>query len=142
MTTLLDPPTPRSGDLPTYTPGNKRTDSPEVAIGCVANMFVRQMCFKEAGHTEQGHKHNFDHLTLLATGKLLVEVGLETTIFTAPAMIYINKDTTHKLTALEANTIAYCIHGLRDLDVSEDILSPDMIPKGIDMGKFMKQLRK
>jgi quercetin dioxygenase-like cupin family protein len=138
----MQEPTPMTGRIPVCITGERRTDSPEVNIGCVANMFVRQMHFKESGHTEQGHEHSFDHLTLLATGKLLVEVGEETTIFTAPTMIYIKKDVTHKLTALEPNTVAYCIHGLRDLNVSEDIISPEMVPNGVDVSKMMNQLRK
>jgi quercetin dioxygenase-like cupin family protein len=138
----LQQPTRPSGKIPIFTPGNKNTLPPEVNIGCVANMFVRQMCFKQPGDAEQGHKHNFDHLTLLATGKLLVEVGTESTIFVAPAMIYINKDIAHKLIALEPNTVAYCIHGLRDMDISDDILSPEMIPNGVNMHKILMELRK
>jgi quercetin dioxygenase-like cupin family protein len=126
--------------LPQYPENVVSNSSPEVAIGCVANMFVRQMCFKQAGHTEQGHTHSFDHLTLLATGRLLVEVPQGTTIYSAPAMIFIHKDVAHKLTALEPNTLAYCIHGLRDLDVSEDIISTDMVPNGVDQHKLVRHI--
>ena len=105
--------------------------APIINIGLVANMFVRQMHFKEAGACEQGHAHVFDHLTLLASGKLLVEANGETTEYTAPTMIYIDSEVEHKLTALEPETVAYCIHGLRDTNVSDDILSPEMIPSGI-----------
>lgn len=115
--------------------------SPEVYIGCVANMFVRQMHFKSNGDLEQGHKHNFDHLTLLASGKLMVEANGEITEYVAPTMIYINKDTTHKLTATEDNTIAYCVHGLRDLEKSEDILDPSMVPNGVDLLKITQNIR-
>lgn len=105
--------------------------APIINIGLVANMFVRQMHFKETGACEQGHAHAFDHLTLLASGKLLVEANGETTEYTAPTMIYIDSEVEHKLTALEPETVAYCIHGLRDTEKSDDILSPDMIPAGI-----------
>ena len=115
--------------------------NPEVYLGCVANMFVRQMHFKSNGDIEQGHKHSFDHLTLLASGKLLVEVDGEITEFVAPTMIYINKDTMHKLTASEDNTVAYCIHGLRDLEKSEDIIDPSMIPNGVDLRKLANNIR-
>jgi quercetin dioxygenase-like cupin family protein len=126
--------------LPQYPEHSATKNSPEVAIGCVKNMFVRQMCFKQAGHTEQGHTHSFDHLTLLATGRLLVEVPQGTTIYSAPAMIFIHKDVAHKLTALEPNTLAYCIHGLRDLDVSEDIISPGMVPNGVEQHKLVRHI--
>lgn len=115
---------------------------PDVSIGLVSNMFVRQMHFKNSGDCEQGHEHNFDHLTLLASGKLRVEVGDSTTEYTAPCMVYIKKDVTHKLTALHENTVAYCIHGLRDKDKSDDILSPEMVPQGVELFKLMNEIRK
>jgi hypothetical protein len=55
-------------------------------------------------------------------------------------MIYIKKDVQHKLTALQENTVAYCIHGLRDINKSDDILNPNMIPKGIEVKELVHQL--
>ena len=46
-------------------------------------------------------------------------------------MIYIQKGKSHFIEALEDNTIAFCVHALRDKD-TEDILDPDQIPLGID----------
>lgn len=102
---------------------------PIVHIGCVANLFSRMMRFEKAGDTEIGHMHQFDHLTLLAKGKLKVTVEGQVTEFTAPHMIYIHKDKVHELEALADETVAYCIHALRDKD-SGDILDPSMIPAG------------
>lgn len=104
---------------------------PHVEIGCVANLFTRMMKFNNPGDCEEGHSHQFDHLTLLATGSIELTVDGQTSTFKAPHMIYIQKDKIHKLVALEPNTIAYCIHPLRGLD-SDDILDPAMIPKGIN----------
>jgi quercetin dioxygenase-like cupin family protein len=89
------------------------------------------MRFEKAGDTEHGHTHQFDHLTLLASGSLRVTVEGKTTDFKAPHMIYIHKDKNHELVALEDNTVAYCIHALRDKD-SGEILDPSMIPAGVD----------
>lgn len=114
---------------------------PEVKLGLVANLFVRMMHFQNIDDCELGHTHSFNHLTLLASGALMVTANGEDTIFKAPSMIYIDADTVHELTALEPNTVAYCIHALRDLDVSEDILSEDMVPNGIDLGKILSQLK-
>lgn len=105
--------------------------TPEIAIGCVANLWSRMMHFKQVGDIEHGHTHQFDHLTLLARGKLKVTVEGVATEFTAPHMIYIHKDKNHELIALEADTVAYCIHALRTTDQAE-ILDPSMIPKGIN----------
>jgi quercetin dioxygenase-like cupin family protein len=104
---------------------------PNINIGCVANLFSRMMHFAKAGDTEIGHTHQFDHLTLLAKGKLKVTVEGTASEFTAPHMIYIHKDKRHELQALTDDTVAYCIHALRDKDTG-DILDPSMIPAGVD----------
>jgi quercetin dioxygenase-like cupin family protein len=104
---------------------------PVVHIGCVANLFSRMMCFEKAGDTEIGHTHQFDHLTLLAKGKLKVTVEGVASEFTAPHMIYIHKDKRHELEAMVDETVAYCIHALRDMGNNE-ILDPSMIPAGVD----------
>jgi quercetin dioxygenase-like cupin family protein len=89
------------------------------------------MYFEKAGDIEVGHTHQFDHLTLLAKGKLKVTVDNIATEFTAPHMIYIHKDKVHELEALTDETVAYCIHALRDKD-NNDILDPSMIPAGVN----------
>ena len=104
--------------------------NPFIAIGCVANLYSRMMHFKRAGDIEQGHTHQFDHLTLLAKGKLKVTVDGVATEFTAPHMIYIQKYKVHKLEALTDETVAYCIHALRDKENNE-IIDPSMIPNGV-----------
>ena len=104
---------------------------PVVHLGCVANLFSRMMNFEKAGDIEIGHTHAFDHLTLLAKGKLKVTVDGVASEFTAPHMIYIHKDKVHELEALTDGTVAYCIHALRDKDAGE-ILDPSMIPAGVD----------
>lgn len=104
--------------------------APLIQLGCVANLFSRMMHFKKAGDIEIGHTHQFDHLTLLAKGRLKVTVEGVATEFTAPHMIYIHKDKVHELEALTDETVAYCIHALRDKDTNE-ILDPSMIPDGV-----------
>ncbi len=104
---------------------------PEIKIGCVANLYSRMMRFAKAGDIEIGHTHQFDHLTLLAKGKLKVTVEGVSTVFTAPHMIYIHKNKMHQLEALTDETVAYCIHALRDKETSE-ILDPAMIPNGVN----------
>lgn len=103
---------------------------PEASIGLVANLWVKMMHFKKAGEVEQGHAHVFDHMTLLASGSMRVVVDGISTDFKAPHMIYIKKNAVHELTALEDNTIAYCVHALRDGDGVDDIIDPSMIPSG------------
>jgi quercetin dioxygenase-like cupin family protein len=107
------------------------TDTPHVQIGCVANLFSRQMHFKKAGDLEHGHTHPFDHLTLLASGSLRVTVNGKTTDFKAPHMIFIKAEYEHELVALEDNTVAYCIHALRKGNGVDDIIDPASIPAGV-----------
>lgn len=107
-------------------------DTPHIKLGCVANLFSRQMHFKKAGDIEHGHTHPFDHLTLLASGSLRVTVNGKTTDFKAPHMIYIKAEYNHELVALEDDTVAFCIHALRKGNGVDDIIDPDSIPKGVN----------
>jgi len=100
-------------------------------ISCVKNLFVKQMRFSKAGDKEKGHAHIHDHLTLLTKGKLRVNALGKDTDFDAPAHIYIKADVVHELIALEDDTIAHCIHALRNEDGSGDILDPASIPEGV-----------
>lgn len=106
-------------------------DAPVTNMACVGNLWLRQMQFVKAGDRNEGHEHNFDHVTLLAKGSVEVDVEGQKTTFSAPHMIYIIAGKSHFLTALEDDTIAYCVHALRDKDTVE-ILDPAMIPAGVN----------
>ncbi len=99
---------------------------PLITIGQVANVFIRMMTFDKAGDIEEGHTHEFDHVTLLSKGSLKITVDGKDTTFTAPHLIFIAKDKEHRLEALEDGTIACCIHGIRNS--SEDLVDESMIP--------------
>jgi quercetin dioxygenase-like cupin family protein len=98
---------------------------------CAGNLWLRQMHFEKAGDANEGHAHNYDHLTLLAYGSVRVHVEGKTTDFKAPQMVFIQRGKAHYIEALEDGTVAYCVHALRDKD-TEEILDPDQIPDGID----------
>jgi quercetin dioxygenase-like cupin family protein len=100
---------------------------PEIQIGCVSNIYIRMMNFKNAGDVEHGHTHEFDHTSFLTRGSVRLTVDGIVKEFTAPHMILIAKNKEHEVVALEDDTIVCCIHGLRDND-SGDILDPDQIP--------------
>lgn len=101
---------------------------PLVKITCVSNIFSKQMHFLKAGDAEEGHAHSFDHTTLLASGRLRLRALGTDTDFTAPQHIFIKAGVQHELTALEDNTVAYCIHALRDPDNPEKIIDPESLP--------------
>lgn len=99
---------------------------PTIQIGCVSNVYIRMMHFHKAGDIEEGHAHQFDHVTFLSKGSMKIVVeGIEKT-FRAPHMILIAKNKHHEMTALEDDTIMSCIHALRGFD--GDVLDPDQIP--------------
>ena len=86
-------------------------------LGYFGNIWVRQNVLERAGQAHDGHKHKFDHVTLLVSGKVSVELqGSDAKEFTAPTFIVIRKEHNHKITALEDNTLYYCVYALRDID--------------------------
>lgn len=118
---------------------------PNVALASAGALFIRHMHFQKAGDREFEHSHNFDHMTLLVKGSLDVKAKGKTTRFVAgPAgqIIYIKADTLHELTALEDDTVACCIHALRDKRNPENLLDASMIPEGVDAERFAAPLIK
>lgn len=95
--------------------------------GPFGNVFLRPMFFAGAGSAVWGHKHNFDHYTLIARGSVLAEFQLPDgekfeRVYTADARVVeiaIKKDVIHKFTALTDEVIAICVYALRDLNTGE-----------------------
>ena len=106
-------------------------NNPEIKIIAISNVYCRVMHFLNVGDVELGHFHTYDHGTLVSSGEVLVEMlddndkVLSSKIFTAPSLIYISKNNKHRITATKPDTIAACIHAMRDID--GDILSPDFL---------------
>ena len=103
-------------------------DMPHVHITCVSNVFIKQMRFLKVGDMEQGHAHCFDHVTLLSAGSLRLNALGKSTDFKAPHHIFIKAGVVHELVALEDNTLAHCIHAIRDGSRVEDIVDPASVP--------------
>lgn len=104
---------------------------PNTKITAAGNLWLRQMYFEKAGDANEGHIHNYDHMTLLAFGSVKVHVEGKTSEFKAPQMIFIKAGKRHFIEALEDGAIAYCVHALRDKD-TEEILDFDQIPAGVN----------
>lgn len=99
--------------------------------GFVGNIWVRQNFMEKAGDVVGGHLHYHDHVSLLAKGKVAVQVDDgEPKEFVAPTFIVVRKEHKHKITALEDNTVWYCVFAMRDIygDVTE-IIDDANIPK-------------
>jgi quercetin dioxygenase-like cupin family protein len=114
---------------------------PDTKITAAGNLWVRQMHFNKAGDKNEGHEHNYDHLTLLAHGSVRVHVDEHTTDFKAPQMIFIKAGKRHFIESLEDGVIAYCVHALRNKDAEDsEILDPSQIPTGVHPQLLAKAL--
>lgn len=114
--------------------------APQTKMTCVSNLWIRMMHFEKSGDFNDGHTHNFDHITLLAKGSVEVDVEGQKTVFKAPHLIYIAAGKEHFMTALEDDTVASCIHALRTGEKEEDILDPSMIPAGVNPQQICQPL--
>lgn len=103
--------------------------NPVTDLKLVDNVFVKMHRFINAGDTHEGHAHTFDHITLLATGKVLMKHDNGEQEFTAPHLIVTPKGITHQFVALEPGTVFCCIHAIRDGSDVDDIASQDITPE-------------
>lgn len=103
-------------------------------LGYIGNVWVRQNVLEKAGDVSQGHKHLFDHVTLLAKGKVEVMVeGHSPREFEAPTFITIKKEHAHRFTALTDDVLWYCVFAIRDIDGDvTDIIPETSLPWFID----------
>lgn len=103
-------------------------------LGYFGNIWVRQNFLEFAGDIHPGHRHHFDHVSLLALGKVRVTIeGYPPKDFSAPTFIIIKKEHKHTFEALEDGTLWYCVFALRDVDGEvTDFYSGDNSPYGAD----------
>jgi hypothetical protein len=91
-------------------------------LGYFGNIWVRQHNLKKTNDVAQGHTHRFDHVTMLAKGKVRVDVQDTITKekrfkeFQAPTFMVIRKEHIHQITALTDDVQYYCVFALRDID--------------------------
>jgi hypothetical protein len=90
-------------------------------ISIVDNVFVKMMGAEFVGDKIVGHAHTFDHITLLAKGRVLMRAKGEEKEHSAPKLIVTPKGIAHEFEALENNCLLCCIHAVRDGDTEEDI---------------------
>lgn len=114
---------------------SKKTDKGVTnKIAIQHNIFVKQMDFDGANVTYCGHHHDYDHVTMVASGRVRVKFGAvpfaglpeEEKEYEAVSMFVTRAFRTHEITALEPDTSVCCIHALRTKD--GEIFEPD-VPK-------------
>lgn len=97
-------------------------------MSVVSNQWVKMMEFMEAGDTMAGHKHTFDHNTLLAIGDFIVTVEGVDYEYRAPRILKILKGKEHAIRCTSDYGLAFCLHIIRDGERVEDIVDPEDIP--------------
>lgn len=93
------------------------------------NVLIRRFVLRK-GEVVPGHAHRFDHLSLLLRGRMRVTVDGHEKTYSAPQEVVMAKGLTHRLEALDDNTIWLCIFACRDADGSavENIVNAQMDP--------------
>lgn len=107
-------------------------NQPQIKVTHIHGLFTRMMSFDNVGDTEIGHKHQFDHATLVAHGSVLVRCRGKETVFKAPQLIWIAAELEHELVAQEAGTVCVCLHTTESAKWRLEIVSDDMVPAGAE----------
>jgi quercetin dioxygenase-like cupin family protein len=76
--------------------------------------YAKQMTLP-AGHYAETHKHNHDHLSILAAGRVLVTIDGATAEHTGPTCITIPAGAVHRIDALTDSTW-FCVHATDETD--------------------------
>ena len=87
------------------------------------NLYAKQMHLPR-GFTAISHKHNYNHLSILSKGRVIVKTDDEgATEYTAPSCLEIKKGIHHSIEALE-DAVWFCIHStdVTDLDQIDKVL--------------------
>jgi quercetin dioxygenase-like cupin family protein len=82
-----------------------------------SGMYAKQMNIP-AGYSAFQHKHEYDHLSILATGRVIVQTDDGQVEYTAPSCITIKQNINHAIHALEDSTW-FCIHVTDETDEEE-----------------------
>lgn len=88
------------------------------------NIYLKKMSFPKNGCVYKGHHHEYDHVTLVASGKVRVRFGAvpeaslpaEEKEYQGVSMFVTRGFRQHEITALEDNTVVCCVHAIRTKD--------------------------
>lgn len=93
-----------------------------------SGVYAKQMMLPK-GYFAVSHAHEYDHLSILASGKVVVKTDNGEETFTAPACLTIKKHLHHSITALE-DAHWFCIHSTDETD-SDKVDEVLIMKKGI-----------
>lgn len=109
---------------------------PIINMGMAANIYVRQLHFLNAGDIDAPISLVYDHLALVAKGKVIVIVNGQETEFTAPKIVFVKSNITHQFKASTDNSVVYFVQVIRDSNGM--ILDPSMVPKANELYQYMQ----
>jgi quercetin dioxygenase-like cupin family protein len=81
-------------------------------------LYAKRMSLPK-GYEALSHSHNYNHLSILASGSVIVRTDKSSVEYTAPACIEIAAGVHHSITAL-ADVVWYCVH-------ATDAADPDSV---------------
>lgn len=82
-----------------------------------AGVYAKQMFLPE-GAAAVTHAHKYDHMSILASGEVIVATDDQETLYTAPAVIDIKAGVKHGIIALK-DSVWFCVHATDEIDPSK-----------------------
>lgn len=79
--------------------------------------YAKQMTLP-AGHYAETHSHNHDHLSILASGVVTVNLDGATETYTGPTCIIIRAGQIHRIDAV-TDSVWFCIHATDETDAAK-----------------------
>jgi quercetin dioxygenase-like cupin family protein len=71
-----------------------------------------------AGYVVGSHAHEFDHMSMLAKGEVIVKTDNDEQHYVAPTVVTIKKGIHHEIHAI-TDSIWFCIHATKETDTSK-----------------------
>lgn len=101
------------------------------------NIFVKLMVLAKAGDRIFGHVHTYDHITLIATGTVIMKQGAKETLIEAPQLVITPAGLKHEFVCI-LPALVCCTHAIRDGADEHDVADVSITPKeGLAlMGQF------
>ena len=90
---------------------------PETIHYFSSGVYAKQM-FMPAGYIAYSHAHNYDHLSILAKGRVIVKTDDYNKEYVAPACLTIKANIHHQIESLE-DCVWFCIHATDETDESK-----------------------
>jgi quercetin dioxygenase-like cupin family protein len=76
--------------------------------------YAKQMTLP-AGHYAETHEHTYDHISILASGEVLVRIGEAAAKHIGPTAIVIPANKVHRIDAI-TDSVWFCVHATDETD--------------------------